>query len=48
MILMTPLPRKVRARLWLTRRRDAVAISLVYRGHYLAAEWTWRLTGGFS
>jgi hypothetical protein len=45
--LLDPLPRRVRLRLWLTDCRDAVAIWLVYRNHLRAAEWTWRLTGGW-
>jgi hypothetical protein len=45
--LLDPLPRRVRLRLWLTGCRDAVAIWLVYRNPLRAAEWTWRLTGGW-
>jgi hypothetical protein len=44
--VLTPLPRRVRLRLWLAGRRDAVAVGLVQHGHFRAALWTWRLTRG--
>jgi hypothetical protein len=45
--VLTLLPRRVRFRLWLAGRRDSVAVWLAYRDHFRAAEWTWRLTGGW-
>jgi hypothetical protein len=42
-----PLPWNTRLRLWCDRRRDAVAIWLVYRDHFAAAEAAWRLTGAW-
>ena len=43
-----PLPWRVRLRLWVTHQRDGFAIWLVERHRLKAAEWTWRLTGGWN
>jgi hypothetical protein len=45
--VLTPLPRRVRFRLWLAGHRDAVAIWLAQHGRFRAAGWAWRLTGGW-
>lgn len=42
MVLMTPLRRKVRLRLWLNGRIDAAAIWLVNHGRFRAAIALWR------
>jgi hypothetical protein len=42
-----PLPWYTRLRLWCVLKRDAVAIWLVYRDHFAAAEAVWRLTGAW-
>jgi len=44
-VLFPPLPRRVRLRLWLTHKVDALAIWLCDRRHATAAEWLYRLTG---
>jgi hypothetical protein len=43
--LLTPLPRKVRFRLWYHRQVDKAAIWLVDRGRLRAAENVWRTFG---
>ena len=43
--LMTPLPRRVRARLAVTRAVDGAAIWLVDRKRFRAAEWLWHAFG---
>lgn len=43
--LLDPLPRKVRLRLWLTGRIDAIGIWLADHEHCTAAERWWRLCG---
>jgi hypothetical protein len=43
--LLTPLPRRVRLRLWCARQVDRAAIRLVDRGRYAAAERLWRAFG---
>ena len=43
--LLTPLPRKVRLRLWYSRQVDKAAIWLVDRGRLRAAEGVWRTFG---
>lgn len=43
--LLDPLPFRLRARLWLTRRIDGAAIWLLDRGHERAAIALWRVTG---
>jgi hypothetical protein len=40
--LLTPLPWRVRLRLWLTRRVDGAAIWLVEHGRFRAAIGVWR------
>jgi hypothetical protein len=42
-----PLPWNTRLRLWCARQRDSVAIWLVYRDHFGAAEALWRVTGAW-
>ncbi len=41
--LLTPLPRRVRLHLWLTRQVNAAGIWLVEHGHLTAAERLWRV-----
>ena len=41
--LLTPLPRRVRARLAVTHAIDGAAIWLASRKRYGAAEWLWRM-----
>lgn len=43
--LLTPLPRRVRLRLALTRAVDHTAVWLTDRQQYRAAEWLWAVTG---
>lgn len=45
--LLTPLPRRVRLRLAIARRRDGLAIWLVRHRRFRAAETLWRMTGGW-
>jgi len=42
-VLLTPLPRRVRLRLWLTRQVNGAGIWLVYHDHVTAAERLWRI-----
>lgn len=43
--ILTPLPRRVRVRLWFTHRIDGAGIWLVDHGHMDAAERLWRVCG---
>lgn len=43
--LPTPLPRRVRLRLWCERQVDRAAIRLIDRGRFGAAERLWRAFG---
>jgi hypothetical protein len=43
--LLTPLPRRVRLRLWLERRVNHAGIWLAGHGHWKAAERLWRVCG---
>ena len=43
--LLTPLPRKVRLRLWASHQVDRLAIWLVSHGRPLAGELVWRACG---
>ena len=45
MRFLTPLPRKVRLRLWRTRKIDGIAIWLVEHDHIGAAIVLWRMFG---
>jgi len=45
MKLLTPLPRRVRLRLWLTGCVDTAAYRLVCSGHCDAAARLWRVCG---
>lgn len=47
-ILLDPLPRRVRLRLWMQHRIDGAAIWLVERDHYRLAIGLWKLTGGWD
>lgn len=47
MTLLTPLPRKVRLRLWCQHQIDGAAIWLVRHRQFRAAEILWRITGGW-
>ena len=47
-ILLDPLPRRVRLRLWVQHRIDGAAIWLVERDRFQAAKWLWKLTGGWD
>jgi hypothetical protein len=44
-VLLTPLPRHIRLRLWAARRVDSAAICLVEAGHDRAAVLLWRASG---
>ena len=48
MILLTPLPRRVRLRLWIQHHIDGAGIWLVERGRYRVAIGLWKLTGGWD
>jgi len=43
--LLTPLPRRVRVRLWLEHRVNGAGIWLAGHGHWKAAERLWRVCG---
>jgi hypothetical protein len=43
--LLTPLPRRVRARLWVTRRVDGIGIWLVGHRRFAAAQAWWQVCG---
>jgi hypothetical protein len=47
-VLLTPLPRRTRLRLWYTRRIDSAACWLVDRRQFRAAIALWRVTGHWS
>jgi hypothetical protein len=44
-VLLTPMPRRVRLRLAVTREIDRAAIWAITRVHWRAGVWVWRLTG---
>ena len=46
--VLGPLPHRVRLRLWCAHHRDGAAIWLAGHDHLRAAEWLWRLTGGWN
>lgn len=46
--LLTPLPRRVRLRLWASSRVDRLAFRLIDRRWFTAAEWLWRACGMWS
>lgn len=45
LVLLTPLPRRARLRLWCTGRVDTAAYWLVCHRHYTAAQRLWQLCG---
>ena len=46
--LLDPLPWRVRLRLSIQHVIDSTGIWLACHDHYRAAEWLWRLTGGWN
>lgn len=43
--LLDPLPRQVRARLWINRRINLTATWLVVHVHWRAGKWLWQACG---
>ena len=47
-VVLPPLPRRVRLRLWMQHHIDGAAIWLVKRDRFQSAKWLWKLTGGWD